>query len=126
MREETRNWFEQSKHDLKTAKLLHRNNVYDSAAFHSFQSAEKALKALSYSLGHIPKKTHSLLELVEALKIKVPVMDELKKLTPHYTVSRYPDAANGIPSEIYTEDISKECIDSANKVLKWVKEILKN
>lgn len=99
--------------------------MYDSAAFYSFQSAEKALKALSYSLGYIPKKTHNLLELVEVLRIKVPVMDELKKLTPHYTISRYPDAANSIPSEIYTKGISKGCIDSAERVLKWVKEALK-
>ncbi len=125
MRREVRDWFEQAKHDLETARLLYKNKVYDSAAFYSFQSAEKALKALSYFFGYIPMKTHNLLELANMIKeTDISIIDELKTLTPHYTVSRYPDAANGIPFEIYTDAISKDCISCAEKVLKWVEKII--
>jgi HEPN domain-containing protein len=37
-------------------------------------------------------------------------MDELKFLNPHYTISRYPNAANAAPSEAYTEEIAKKCL----------------
>lgn len=125
MRKEVRDWFEQAKHDIETARLLYKNKVYDSAAFYSFQSAEKALKALSYFFGYIPLKTHNLLELANMIReIDIPVIDELKTLTPHYTVSRYPDAANGIPSEIYTNTISRDCIICAEKILKWVEKTI--
>nr|MCG2886933.1 hypothetical protein [Vulcanisaeta sp.] len=31
------------------------------------------------------------------------IIDDLRALTMHYTTSRYPDAANAIPFEVYTK-----------------------
>jgi HEPN domain-containing protein len=49
------------------------------------------------------------------------IIDELKFLNPHYTISRYPNAANAVPSEAYTEEIAKRCIEAAEKVINWVR-----
>jgi len=51
-------------------------------------------------------KIHNLLELVEGLRdggLPVnEVMDYLRDLDSYYLVSRFPDAANGVPSEVYS------------------------
>ncbi len=50
-------------------------------------------------------KIHNLLELVEGLRdggLPVnEVMDYLRDLNSYYLVSRFPDAANGVLSEVY-------------------------
>ena len=42
---------------------------------------------------------------------------EIKK----FTIARYPNAANAVPSEAYTEEIAKRCLEAAEKVINWVK-----
>lgn len=49
-------------------------------------------------------------------------MNELKLLTPHYVVARYPNAANGVPSEVYTAEVAERCLKASGAVLNWVKE----
>ena len=39
-------------------------------------------------------------------------------------VSRYPDVAQSLPYELYDEEIAKERIEIARKVIEWVKREL--
>ena len=48
-------------------------------------------------------------------------MNELKILNPHYTVAMYPNAANTVPSEAYSEEIAARCIRAAERVLEWAR-----
>jgi HEPN domain-containing protein len=68
----------------------------------------------------LPVKGHNLIKLGKILEAE-EIMNELKFLNPHYTIARYPNAANAIPSEAYTEEIAKRCIEAAEKVINWIK-----
>ncbi len=120
MREETANWLKQAEHDIKTAKILLKNQVFDFCAFAAFQSAEKALKAAHVELKRDwPPKTHELMALAKAVGAD-GLLDDVRYLNPHFVQSRYPDAANGIPADIYTKEVAERCVTIAEKVLTWV------
>ncbi|MEM0027784.1 MAG: HEPN domain-containing protein [Ignisphaera sp.] len=121
-------WFEQASKDLRKAENAISTEDYDAAAFWSHQAAEKALKALLLSRGY-PARGHSLIELArrvrEELDIAVePILDDLRELNPHYIISRYPNAANAPPYQLYTRDKALELLSRARRVLEWVKQYL--
>ena len=126
MREEAKNWWEQARNDLKTAKIMLKNSCYDSCAFYCHQSAEKALKAVVIEKSRIlPPKIHNLLNLVKLLDLDLDeIIDEIKELNPHYMTSRYPDAANGVPSEIYTKRMAERCLKSASEILTPIEKLI--
>ncbi|MEM1582857.1 MAG: HEPN domain-containing protein, partial [Candidatus Bathyarchaeia archaeon] len=108
MRREAFLWLIQAERDLKKAVNDLRTEDWDSAAFWSQQAAEKSLKALLIDGGKV-YRGHDLLEMAHVIRdnlgIDVEViMDDLRELTIHYTISRYPNAANAVPSELYTKD----------------------
>ncbi|MEM2438921.1 MAG: HEPN domain-containing protein [Candidatus Bathyarchaeia archaeon] len=128
MRRETFLWLIQAERDLKKAVNDLRTEDWDSAAFWSQQAAEKSLKALLIDGGKV-YRGHDLLEMAHIIRdnlgIDVEViMDDLRELTIHYTISRYPNAANAVPSELYTKDRAEELVTRARRVLEWVKRNL--
>ncbi|MCE4611840.1 MAG: HEPN domain-containing protein [Desulfurococcales archaeon] len=54
MRGEAERCLNETEWDLETARILHRERRYNAAAFYSHQAAEKAVKALLYSLNEAP------------------------------------------------------------------------
>ena len=48
----------------------------------------------------------------------------IRYLNPHYVVSRYPDAANGLSYEVYEEDASG-ALDRVEVILGWVEQFLR-
>lgn len=122
MREEARRWLAQAEHDLKTAKVLLQNDVYDFSAFAAFQCAEKALKAAYVHVkNELPPKTHELMALAKAVGADETI-EAARELNPHFVQSRYPDAANGVPFETYSRHIARRCVARAEKVFEWVKK----
>jgi len=128
MRAEAEAWWKEALESLRAAEHLLKAGFYNYAAFHSHQAAEKALKTLIIERLRVsPPKTHNLLTLSEALKGVVDlgeVLDDLKDLNPHYLVSRYPDAANGVPSEVYSKRMAEACLSMARGVVEWAKRLL--
>jgi len=130
LRREALLWLRQAEADLRVA--IHSLEFKDwfASAFWSHQAAEKALKSLLLSRGR-SVRGHNLLYLAEVVKtelgIDVPeeVMKCLRRLNPHYTVARYPNAANGLPYQIYDEDTAREAIEYGRRVLEWVKQFLR-
>jgi len=53
------------------------------------------------------------------------VVDNLRELTVHYTVSRYPNAADALPYELYTEGKARELVERARRVVEWVRRLLR-
>ncbi|MCX8175774.1 MAG: HEPN domain-containing protein [Candidatus Bathyarchaeota archaeon] len=123
MREEVRRLWLQALEDLETAKVMLETRRYYASAFFSHQAAEKALKALFIHLKReISPKTHNLLELLEGLNIvNEDVVDAAIELNPEYVVSRYPDAANGVPAQMYNERIAKERYEKALRIVGYCK-----
>ena len=124
MREEIENWWKQAEKDLTAAKNSLNSGDYEWASFESNQAAEKALKALFLSKKKAIAPSHNLISLGESLELPEDLMDSLKELNPEYTLSRYPDAANAAPYEIYSEKKAEEKISHAEKVIKWIKKQL--
>ncbi len=52
------------------------------------------------------------------------ILEALRRLNPHYRVSRYPDAANGVPMEVYSERIASELVGLSERVVSWVRKLL--
>ncbi|MCD6403198.1 MAG: HEPN domain-containing protein [Candidatus Aenigmarchaeota archaeon] len=126
MRVEVENWWRQALKDLETAKKNLKIKEYYAAAFFSHQSVEKALKALYiHKKRETPGPTHSLIFLGKSVNIPKRFLSILRKLNPDYVLTRYPDAAYGLPYELYDENMAIEKIQMAEAVIEWVKKKLK-
>lgn len=126
MREESKRWWSQALEDLKAAQGNLESKLYYVCAFFSQQAAEKALKALYIEVKREPQpRTHDLTELGKLLTVPKAIMDCLIELNPGFVVTRYPDAANGIPARMYNERIAASHLEKAKKVIEWVRNRLK-
>ncbi|MFA5381996.1 MAG: HEPN domain-containing protein [Candidatus Micrarchaeia archaeon] len=126
MREESKNWFEQAKIDLDTAKFNFKGERFYASVFFSQQAAEKSLKALYLEEKRCPVLHHNLVDIADELEAPEEVISACRMLNPHYTVSRYPDAASGIPSEVYDKKITSIYLMEAKKVVRWVRDNLES
>lgn len=126
VREESKNWWLQALEDLETARVNIETKRYYASVFFSQQAAEKALKALYIeSVRDFPPKTHNMLEISRELDVPEEVFDAVIELNPEYFVTRYPDAANGVPAEMYTKKKAEFHFEKAGTVIHWVKSQLK-
>ncbi len=116
----------QALEDLRTSEVLLETGRYYASVFFAEQAAEKALKALYIHLKReLPPRTHNLLELLQALGIdREDLIDAAMDLTPEYVVTRYPDAANGVPAYLYNERMAREHLEKAKRIVDYCKEII--
>ncbi len=47
-------------------------------------------------------------------------------LNPDYTVARYPDAANGIPYELYDEATARAKVEAAEEIAGWIEALIRS
>lgn len=126
MRKEIGNWWKQAENDLVKANVLFRSKNFDGCAFYCQQAVEKSLKALI--LMKTKQKSvegHSLIYLGRLANLPSPFFSDLKRLSPQYYLSRYPDITEEVPYELYDENLAKEFLNISDKVLKWIKKHLK-
>lgn len=111
-------WLEKASRDIRMAELAISEELYDEAAFHCQQAAEKALKALLVAYRIKPPKTHSLERLLVLLRDRVDVAwayeEDLPALTYYAVEARYP----GPP---VSEEEALAALRLARKTLEWVK-----
>ncbi len=131
LRKITLKWLKQAEADLKAAKDSLQDGNYEWSCFQSQQSGEKALKAFLYEKGYTSIMTHSLKELIlnciEFDRSFESLLTEGRTLDMFYIPTRYPNGIGGdlAPTEFYEEEDAKKCIDSAESILKNVKNLLK-
>lgn len=92
------------------------------------QAAEKALKSLLLNLGKTIR-SNDLNELLNIIKTESSISvdeirDDVRKLTVHYTISRYPDVSNSLPAELYSKEDAEELVRRSEKVVTWVRRNL--
>lgn len=124
MRKEALNWWKQALEDLDTARGTLEIKKYYACSFWAQQAAEKALKALYLHLHKQPALGHSLIYFAKDAKAPKKILDACALLNPEYAVSRYPDAASGVPAEVHTETTSSLHLQKAEEVIAWVKQKL--
>ncbi len=127
MRQEIKWWLEAAERDRKMASSLNKEGLYEGAAFHLQQSAEKALKALLLRKGR-ESRTHSCVQIEKLLSSMgidtAEISKECKKLDGHYIMSRYPNGVGGPPKDFYSEDIIKELEECQGKIAEFVRKHL--
>jgi HEPN domain-containing protein len=121
-KETARKWYKQALHDLEMAEKNIEIGGYDISAFLSHQCVEKLLKAGLILDGKKVTKTHYIDELAEKLNLPDELIHEIYELTSDYILSRYPDVSETVPYEQYSEEIAKEKLGIAKKVLNYFKK----
>ncbi|MGQ9625498.1 MAG: HEPN domain-containing protein [Anaerolineae bacterium] len=124
MREEADNNWRQAQEDMETARVLLETERFYASVFFSQQAAEKALKALYIEQKRELPKTHNLTALTRELSAPPEVLEAAQELTPDYLTTRYPNAANAVPAEIYNHNSAQMHLKFANEIISWVKNIL--
>ena len=131
MRYEAARWFDEALWDLETALILYREKRWNAAAFYSHQAAEKAAKALLYSINEAPWG-HSVRVLLERYfrRLDIESDQELlrcaRELDRHYIPSRYPNVHPvGTPHEAYDEDTARRAIEAARRIIEFVRRVLR-
>lgn len=128
MRREARLWIDAAHEDLVDADdAMHRGRWFR-AAFFSQQAVEKALKALFFIVRREePPHMHTVTELYRLLKesnftLPRDLEEQLYILNKYYTITRYPDAANGLPSEAVDRLEAERAYSLARSVVRVVEE----
>jgi HEPN domain-containing protein len=120
---EAKLWMRQAEADLSAAKDSLKDGHYEWASFAAQQCVEKALKALHISKFHqAPPKTHFLDELILPFDPDEELSALAAEISEDYTLARYPDAAEAIPSEMYSADVARHKIESAGRLLEWARK----
>jgi HEPN domain-containing protein len=127
MSNKTNNWLEEADWDIENARILFKNERYNTAVFHSQQSAEKAVKALLFH-NNINGWGHSIFTLIESYKeLKKEDLEDISNyalsLDKHYITTRYPDALPDLPPhKAYNKQEAELAISQAEKIISFVKE----
>lgn len=125
MRKEAERLLRQARRDVENARKIIATGAYEVSAFLSQQAVEKFLKAIWIEkIRKRPPATHSLRELAEGLDVPAELLPRLNYLNPDYTIARYPDAANGVPYELYDESIARAKVEAAEEVAGWAERRL--
>ena len=123
MVERSKDWFAQAERDLEQAKSSQKEGRHEWACFAAQQSAEKAAKALHMFLKQ-EAWGHVIARLLHELPITVSedLMDKAKVLDGFYIPTRYANGhPEGAPFEHYGKIQSKDAINYAGEILKFVR-----
>ncbi|MDR7537711.1 MAG: HEPN domain-containing protein [Armatimonadota bacterium] len=128
MAERSRDWVEQARRDLESARLQAEGGFFEWACFISQQAAEKAVKAAYQKLGG-EAWGHALGPLLEGLREKVPVADELlacgRLLDRFYIPARYPNSWDrGSPKDYFTQEDAGHALRCAESILRFCEGLL--
>ena len=124
-------WMVAASSDLKTARTLGASGEFANSAFHSQQSALKALQAVSLKRGVSPKKARdrSAIGAAEALaRAGDPppgnVWIAARELDRHFTLSRYPSELGGAPARYYDRATADRAVGHAETIGRWARSAL--
>ena len=113
-------WYQKAEEDLLAAKVVIQASpmLYDVAAFHSQQAAEKYLKAYLVYFETMPPKVHDLKQLIDLLEkfdVSINEIRDAEFLSLYAVRSRYPD-----DYEIETKEQALEITAMADKVKSFI------
>jgi len=127
---EARRWVDTASEDIDAARVLMDKQKFSHACFFAQQAAEKALKALWISIGEDPWG-HSLQKLISTLPqvdIKTTMeefIEESAVLDRYYIPTRYPNGLPDLtPSKYYFQKDAHLCIESAERIINKVRNIV--
>ena len=122
----TIDWLNQANNDLEHAEASLEVEHYEWVCLAAQQSAEKAVKAIFYSLKS-EVWGHGIARLLESLPDEYKPSKELVQnaliLDRHYIPSRYPNGLiSGSPRDNYTIKDAEEAIKYAREIIKFCED----
>ncbi len=128
MKDETRIWLRYADENLKSAKLLSDNQLFNPCLQNIQQAIEKFLKAVIIEFSMEFRKTHSINELktiITGKDIDIDLTeDECDFLDSIYLPSKYP-LSSALPDFEPDLEISNQYITVAERLDKSIKSVLK-
>lgn len=119
MKGETKRWLEYADENLKSAKVLLSNELFNPCLQNAQQAVEKILKAMLVEFSIKFKKTHSINELAMMLAenhLDIDLAEEdCELLDSIYLPSKYP-LGSALPDFEPDEQICKNCIAIAERI----------
>lgn len=127
MRKDAERLVRQARRDLENARKNIGIGAYEVSAFLANQAVEKLLKGAWIEVKRSrPPGTHYLKELGQGLDAPATLVPKLLYLNPDYTIARYPDAANGVPYELYDEPTARAKVDAAEEIARWIEALIRS
>lgn len=127
MKNETRVWLNYAEENLKAAKVLLEQNLYNSCLQNMQQSVEKVLKSLLLEKAHSYRKTHSITELVHSLADQGIIIDlseeDCDLLDSIYLPSKYP-LGGVLPDFEPDSALCLRCVTLAEEVMHRVLKVI--
>jgi HEPN domain-containing protein len=127
MKDETKGWLDYADENLRSAKLLFDNELFNPCLQNVQQAVEKMLKAVLVESTKKIKKTHSINELVTILAengLNVDITeDERDLLDSIYLPSKYP-LGSILPDFEPDLQTCRKCVDIAERVWDSVVNLL--
>jgi HEPN domain-containing protein len=130
IRREVLLWVRDGREDLADAENALSKGRWLRAAFFAQQAVEKALKALFFvvrreELPRIRTVTELYAMLRESSFALPPELEQqLYILNKYYTVTRYPDAANGLPSESVDRVEAERAYKLTKEVVEYIERCI--
>jgi HEPN domain-containing protein len=123
MKPETERWVEVAESDLRAARAVLDEGLYQQTVFYCQQSIEKLLKAIwteRHGSGTHPR-THNLVKLADKLQLQPPHQWRtlLIDLTDQIFPSRYPEAGWR-----YSREVAEEYYNMTQEFLPWLRQQL--
>ncbi len=115
-----KNWFRQAREDLDTARALLDSSGFYAVAQFCHQAVEKGLKAVHmHRTGALAPRGHSLTKLADLVALPGDFRPAVLAINPTYALSKYPDAARGVPADLFDREQVELMINNAKEVLSW-------
>jgi HEPN domain-containing protein len=123
------NWISQADYDLKAAESNLEEEFYATTCFLTQQVAEKALKGyLIFQKGKLIKEHRLLILVKECEKLNhhqfQGIRPELEILDKYYAPTRYADLTDIPPYKLYDKTEAKQAIESARRILDFIKGLI--
>src|SRR3990172_4529396 len=123
MKPETREWVEVAESDLRAARVVLEEGLFQQTVFHCQQSIEKLLKAIwteRHGAGTHPR-THNLVKLAKRLRLDIPAQwgNLIVDLTDQILPSRYPEAGWR-----YNQAVAEEYYNMTEELFAWLRQQL--
>jgi HEPN domain-containing protein len=114
------NWA-QARADLATATTLKDAGIYYASVFFAQQAAEKALRAANLENAQRNPKGHNLINMANSLNAPLEVMNAAAELNADFLNTRSPEAADGIPLQMYNQMDAAVHLKASERIIEWVR-----
>ena len=118
----SKQWTDQARYDLDTARAMFDSGRYLYVLFCCQQAVEKALKAIiAERTQELPPRIHQLMRLAEVAGLEVigERAEFLRELSAYYIQTRYPEEIKDLASQAKKES-AQRVLYRTEEVLQWL------